>query len=308
LLYSFDATDGAYPIYSVLAQSANLYGTTLFGGNGGWGVVFQLSQGTDGGWGENVMHAFPAFAADGMYPTSGLVADSHGNLYGMTSFGGSGGNAGCATPYGCGTIFMIRTNSETYKILHNFGDTKEDGYFPQGYLTIHPKGALYGTTGAGGSATTACASFTGPGTEGCGTVFKLTPQKIKGKPHWAYSVLYGFNGADGGEPSAGGLTFDTAGALYGTTEFGGSGNACGSTGCGTVFKLVLVGTATTLTVLHSFNAADGENPNGVIFGANGAGPLYGTTSEGGNGMDTVFALTQGRMGGGPSDAPCLYGR
>ena len=53
-----------------------------------------------------------------------------------------------------------------------------------------------------------------------------------------YKVLHRFTGgADGANPQ-GGLVFDPAGSLYGTTTFGGvSPTNCGSSGCGTVFKL-----------------------------------------------------------------------
>jgi len=51
------------------------------------------------------------------------------------------------------------------------------------------------------------------------------------------TVLYSFTGgADGGNPTAS-VILDSAGSLYGTTEFGGL--ACGSSvsGCGVVFMI-----------------------------------------------------------------------
>jgi uncharacterized repeat protein (TIGR03803 family) len=110
-------------------------------------------------------------------------------------------------------------------------------------------------------------------------------------------VLHTFTGgADGGRPSAS-LIFDARGRLYGTTIYGGhTGGTCGTTGCGTVFKLTRVGSGWTLTPLYTFSGGDdGMNPTGnVIFGPNGL--LYGTTYEGGgngcggNGCGTVFSL------------------
>jgi hypothetical protein len=54
----------------------------------------------------------------------------------------------------------------------------------------------------------------------CGVVFKLSPQP-GGK--WSYSVLHRFVGTDGGFPN--GLTIDSAGNLYGTTQAFGKYNA-----------------------------------------------------------------------------------
>src|ERR1039458_5024018 len=106
-------------------------------------------------------------------------------------------------------------------------------------------------------------------------------------------VLYSFSGGtDGGSP-AGGLIFDGAGNLYGTTNGGGTYSG------GTVFELSpAAGGGWTETVIHSFgNGTDGNGPEaGLIFDA--AGNLYSTTNGGGtyNG-GTVFELTP-QAGGG----------
>jgi hypothetical protein len=55
------------------------------------------------------------------------------------------------------------------------------------------------------------------------------------------TVLYGFQGGNGGAVSLAGVTAGKDGALYGTTSAGG-GSSCvsqtnGSLGCGTVFEL-----------------------------------------------------------------------
>jgi uncharacterized repeat protein (TIGR03803 family) len=105
------------------------------------------------------------------------------------------------------------------------------------------------------------------------------------------TVLYNFTGgSDGGWPE-GGLTFDGAGNLYGTTYFGGASNA------GAVFELSPNGNGGwNETVLHSFcsepNCADGSEPYGsnVIFDS--LGNLYGTAENGGaNGYGVVFELS-----------------
>jgi uncharacterized repeat protein (TIGR03803 family) len=105
-----------------------------------------------------------------------------------------------------------------------------------------------------------------------------------------FTVLHAFTGgADGGNPAAG-LTIDSAGNLYGTTQYGGSGY-------GTAFTLVHQGSGWLLSPLYSFSGgSDGANPSaGVVFGPQGS--LYGTTQYGqaggcnyGTGCGTVFNL------------------
>ena len=156
------------------------------------------------------------------------------------------------------------------KVLHSFSG--RDGYLPQGGLTMDTPGNLYGTT-------------SGFGLYGGGTAFELTPEGGS----WRETVLHNFGrGTDGANPYAG-LTFDASGNLYGTTTQG------GTYGWGTVFELT-PGTDGTWTekVLHSFNllseAGSEATPyGGVILDA--SGNLYGTTSNGGDGVGAVFELT-----------------
>jgi len=92
-----------------------------------------------------------------------------------------------------------------------------------------------------------------------------------------------------------GLVQATNGYFYGTTEYGGSGANCASTGgCGTVFKIAPSG---TLTTLYSFCAQggcpDGESPGADLIQATD-GNLYGTTNLGGaDGVGTIFRITPG---------------
>jgi uncharacterized repeat protein (TIGR03803 family) len=164
-----------------------------------------------------------------------------------------------------------------------------DGSNPSSGLIATGQGALYGTTGGGGSS---C-----PQLLGCGTVFKLTPP-VKGQTAWRETVLYSFTGASNGVGPVGGLLADNNGALYGTTVNTNFANNQ-SSGPGTVFKLtppVEGQTAWTESVVYSFlGGTDGANPvAGVI--ANKEGALYGTTVNGGTapnnaGYGTVFKLT-----------------
>lgn len=102
--------------------------------------------------------------------------------------------------------------------------------------------------------------------------------------------------AQGGAFPYAGLSMDSAGNLYGTTEGGG----------GTVFRLVHSGSKWVLTVVHSFKSGtDGAAPNDrVILGPDGS--LYGTTTAGGEqracegdvnvqGCGTVFRIDKTGM-------------
>src|ERR1019366_3866949 len=90
---------------------------------------------------------------------------------------------------------------------------------------------------------------------GCGTIFKLTPP-AKGQTAWRETVLYTLKGGDDGSFPVAELIADKRGALFGTTENGGStGGIGGSSGNGTVFKLTPPAegqTVWTETVLYSF--------------------------------------------------------
>jgi uncharacterized repeat protein (TIGR03803 family) len=105
VLYSFAGghSDGRRPEAGLIADSSgNLYGTTEFGGASNVGVVFKLSPGGT----ETVLYSFMG-GSDGSFPgTSGLIADSKGNLYGTTTSGGGTSNAGTVFELTFGTGFV----------------------------------------------------------------------------------------------------------------------------------------------------------------------------------------------------------
>ena len=212
VLHNFgNGTDGYWPYAGLILDAAgNLYSTTRAGGTYGNGTVFKLSPNGSRGWTETVLHSFGA-GTDGEQLYTGLIFDAAGNLYGTTSGGGT---------YGNGTVFEL-TPAGTETLLHSFNGT--DGWLPSAGLIFDAAGNLYGTTTYGG-------------TDGSGTAFKLSP----GEGGWMETVLHNFNpnGTDGANP-LGGLIFDAAGNLYGTTFAGGMYSSCpyGTNYCGTVFEL-----------------------------------------------------------------------
>jgi uncharacterized repeat protein (TIGR03803 family) len=203
--------------------------------------------------------------SDGQCPLAGLTADANG-IYGTTLLGSKSN---------LGTVFQLIPpplfgGPWRERVLYGF--TGSDGAHPHAGLIADATGALYGTTWLGGTA-------------GYGTVFKLTPPAASGWTWWTETVLHNFTGSDGAEPLAG-LIADAAGALYGTTRYG------GASGRGTVFKLTppaASGGSWTETVLHGFNGSDGDTPLAGLL-ADATGALYGTTEWGGpGGYGTVSA-------------------
>ncbi|MGA8429994.1 MAG: choice-of-anchor tandem repeat GloVer-containing protein [Candidatus Sulfotelmatobacter sp.] len=228
---------------------------------------------------ESVLYRFQG-GSDGSGPAAGLIADSAGNFYGTTTYGG--GSPQClfiTTVIGCGTVFELFPNSSgvwTETVLYRF-QGGSDGAEPFAGLVMDSKRNLYGTTGYGGS--DQCSG-------GCGTVFKLTAPISSGGA-WTESLLYSFQGGSDGQGPRGGVMFDQAGNLYGTTASGGGSLNCPyNSSCGTIFQLAPPPTsdgAWTETVLYRFNAgAGGALPHaGLVFDKKGN--LYGTTYFGGLG-------------------------
>jgi uncharacterized repeat protein (TIGR03803 family) len=277
VLHTFNGKDGWQPIGGLIRDTAgNLYGTTSLGGtrgDGGDGTVFELTPGANGKWTEKVLHDFGE-GEDGRNPY-GLIFDAAGNLYGTTYFGGT---------HKSGTLFQLMPDNNgkwTEKLLHSFGNAT-DGSNPRASFIFDASGNLYGTTLNGG-------------VYGYGAVVELMPQT---NGQWTHKVLHSFNkdGIDGRYPQ-GVLNFDSAGNLYGTTPYGGSGSGCTNQFglCGIVFELKPESNGKwTEKILHNFvgNGSDGVGPYaGLIFSS--AGNLYSTTFAGGAGLGlygTVFEI------------------
>jgi uncharacterized repeat protein (TIGR03803 family) len=160
-------------------------------------------------------------------------------------------------------LAVVSWAGDNEKVVYNFTGGN-DGGKPAAQLVFDRAGNLYGTTVVGGL-------------YDCGTVFELTFSGGK----WQETVLYSFDCFDGGKNPYGGVTFDNAGNLYGTTVAGGSGGQCAGDGCGVVYKLSPAGGTWSETVLYNFTGGDdGFGPGGaVVFDQEGN--LYGTAPDGG---------------------------
>ncbi|MFZ0321631.1 MAG: choice-of-anchor tandem repeat GloVer-containing protein [Candidatus Sulfotelmatobacter sp.] len=277
-LHSFNAATGNGPTNGVIFDAAgNLYGTTSQGDSKtcnnnefGCGVVFEMSPKANGTWSYNVIYEFTG-GVDGLHPSTQLVFDAAGNLYGATY-----GPINTHASYG--TIYELSPNGDgtwKFSLLYTFPGGNGGGQ--PNWLVIDGSGNLYGTAQEGGSF-------------GQGIVFELSPSSGA----WKFSLVHTFTGCqDGGLPLS--LAFDAKGNLYGTSELGGL--KCSPSSGGTIFELIPnSGGGWHESVLDSFDdGPSGGATRSLIFDT--AGNMYGVGFEGGkNGQGVVFKLTPGSNG------------
>jgi uncharacterized repeat protein (TIGR03803 family) len=280
VLASFNGFDGANPGATLVqGPNGNYYGTTATGGtisttSPGSGVIYEVTP-----TGKIILlHIFclEARCPDGSGPQAPLVLATDGNFYGTTVDGGT---------HSVGTIFKITPEGKFTSIYSFCAETVlgicTDGMLVTAGLIQAVNGDFYGMAQAGGS-------------HNEGTVFRVTSA---GK----LTVLYNFCSqdppycADGASPWAT-LIQGNDGYLYGTAEEGGTYRG------GTVFKLALDG---TLTTIYNFcpsetgvTCPDGSAPESALIQASN-GNFYGATTTGGTvncgitkvGCGTVFELT-----------------
>ena len=205
-LHTFNGNDGMNPYRMALTQGIDgtFYGTTEKGGTDNFGVVFKMTP--DGT--VTVLHEF--VGTDGEYPSSGLIQDAEGNLYGTTRTGGPGPDPGVVykiTPQGSFTILTAGVGSVNYRAAHPGQRWKPLRRQPQ---------------------------WREPGD---GTVFEL-----RSADGTNATVLYTFctqsNCPDGAHP-LGGMAEGTDHNLYGTAEYGGANGDYG-----VVFRITPSGTYT----------------------------------------------------------------
>ena len=269
VLYRFNGYttgDGSNPSAGLaIDASGNLYGTTPTGGQYGSGTAFVLKPSSGGTYTETLLRTFGA-PGDVANPSSGLIFDKSGNLY---------GTAGYYNNINAGVVYRLfpSGSSWTESVLYQFS-TAAEGYAPAGGVIFDAEGNLYGTTYSGG-------------TYNVGLAYKLTPTS---SGFWSESVLYNFIGVDGdgAEPQQG-LAFDSAGNLYGTTTYGGVySNSCTTIGCGVVFELTPTSKGPWHErVLHRFTTGnDGSNPDAPVV-VDPRGNVFGTAFNGGTGASGI---------------------
>jgi len=321
-LYDFQGPNSGNPGNGVtFGPDGALYGVT--NGVGGCnsfytcGTVFRLAPpptpcaGFTCNWQETVLHSFSG-TPDGSLPGSRLIADSVGNLFGVTFFGG-GDNVGAA--------FQMSRNGGnwTENVIYSFTENSQGYgvYFPSGQLAIDPSNNIYGPADC--SIELSCFY---------GSVWQLQSQQGS----WTLNELYHFNGNNGYQPVA--LLRDSSGDFFGTTfgdgghdsaavyeltpsnggynytqlyNYGGVGDASTAAlvmdaagnlygadsefGFGYIFKLTRSGNNWTFSTLHSFSGPDGEGATGTLV-FDSAGNLYGTNVRGGAyGYGVIWEIT-----------------
>jgi|SRR5579871_4155776 len=227
VLHSLSKEEGAFALAGLTRGSDGaFYGTTGNGGANDTGTVFKITP--SGVF--TLLHTFPTVQrtqihnipvqvnSEGAHPFAGLVQARDGNLYGVTQFGG---------PYGSGVVFRVQSDG-TFAVLHDFsligpgiiGQTgpNRDGAYPKAALVQAGNGRLYGVTAGGG-------------TNGCGTIFSITPAGEFAIAHTfsRISPLPGNTNADGAQSR--GIALADDGILYGTAFVG------GSAGNGVIYRL-----------------------------------------------------------------------
>ena len=192
---------------------------------------------------------------------AGHDAGSQPPLYGSTAVGGSAGH---------GTLFKINTNGSGYLVIHAFTGNP-DGAETYSKIRESTNGVLYGVTGFGGI-------------NGGGTVYRLN------KDGSEYNVVHYFSPLTDGYRPVVGLLEGSDGALYGTTEYGGTNSV------GTLFKVNKDGNGFTV-LRHFLNiATDAQNPSCELTeGSDGA--VYGACTGGGTALNgCVFKLNKDGSG------------
>lgn len=250
----------------LFGPDGHLYGVTVDGGaHTNNGNVYQLTppeaicRTAFCPWTETDLHDFTV--QDGANPTEGdLVWDQQGNIYGATANGGA---------FGSGVVYeMMRSqNGWTEVPIYSFSGGS-DGSQPRGGVVFDSNGNLFGTTSHGGSGNH-------------GVVFELTYVPGTG---WTEKVIYTFQGGKDGSYPYAGVTFDSAGNLYGSTFLGGDGQG------GTVFELSPSGDTWNFNLIYPLPGTAG--PEGSLT-LDAAGNIYGTAAGNGNRLfGNVFKLTK----------------
>jgi uncharacterized repeat protein (TIGR03803 family) len=320
VIHNFNGSDGSDPTSTLIFDRAgNLYGTTSAGGAARQGVVFQLKHTPSGGWIYTPIHQFNgnSGSGDGANPIDygGLTLASDGTIYGTTN---GGGILGCDGQGYCGTVFRVQPPATActtalcswlLTITYKF-NPQSGAEFPESNVIFDAAGNLYGTNNFGnfseayelslsdgnwvqnsyvldagtnaGVVLDKAGNLYGVATSSShrnGFVFELTPSGNS----WTETILYNFTGGDDGASPFGGLIFDSAGNLYGSTQVG------GSKGGGTVFQLSPSGAGWNLSTLCSFGSGTGYYGPQSALTMDAAGNLYGTTNgDGSFGDGMVF--------------------
>ena len=220
LLYTFaTSNDGRYPYSAPVSHSdGNFYGTTVGGGIFDDGVIYRL----DGDLTYTVLYELFSFY-DGAAPEAGLTVGADGELYGLTTTGGS---------YNAGTLFKFDLSAGYPEVLHQF-DPDNEGGTPKASLVLHSDGVLYGATSQG--------------TIGGGALFRYSDDS-------GFELLHALDPTTDGSAIGSAMSESTDGTLFGFAAQG------GQYGQGTAFKF---DETNGFTTLHHFQSPEAALPTGT---------------------------------------------
>jgi uncharacterized repeat protein (TIGR03803 family) len=170
LLHQFNLEDGSRPTNLMQASDNKLYGTTMSGGDRGFGVIYRVDP-VSGSFDRMSSFRIGKFLA-GAVPVAGLTEGkdargrSDGYLYGTTKSGGAESR---------GTIYKIRRDGDSLDlhVLHDFS-LYATGRYALGPVLPHSDGSLYGFTSQGGL-------------RDAGVFFRLSEQDLPEQPTHAGS-------------------------------------------------------------------------------------------------------------------------
>lgn len=278
---NFSDAKGFNPQGFVLSND-KLFGLTQGGGNNIGGVLYEWDINT-----ETYSTKIDLNYSGGAKPFGSLLLGTNGNIYGMTSEGGSydggvifevnstdntytkkvdmqgaprgnliqsvNGKYYGVTTFGGGStfgnIFEWDGSAKTVRDAHRFSYYDGLGYSPNGSLT-EMNGKLYGMTQSGG-------------VNDAGVLFEYDPSNDN------YNNIFEFSGSNGSDPLC--TLTGKDGILYGMTAFGGANNS------GVVFKIDPAAPGSYTYI--DFTGVNGSNPFGFLTFK--GGKFYGMTEGGG---------------------------
>lgn len=287
-------TPGANPRATLWFDGTQyMWGTTLFGGTMGSGTIYKVDV-TNGAFTNVIQFTNTSGANKGRQPFGKLTPDGDGFLWGTTSQGGANS---------IGTVYKVNISSGVLTTLVEFtgNGAQNKSVLPVGDLVLVGSD-LWGVT-------------QGSATYRHGTIFKVS------KTTGTLTTVLTFTGPSGaakGNQPTGGLIYDGAGFVWGTTLS--QDYLPATVGFGTVFKVNVASGALTSVLSFTGNGATnkGSGPQAALM-RDAGGNIWGTTTYGGtDGRGTVFRINPatgvlttvasltGAVGSAPGEAP-FYG-
>jgi len=234
-----------------VASSGKLYGLTASGGIYGGGVIFEFDPTTS-----LFTKKIDLSTTTGSSPYGTLLQATNGNLYALTS----GGGTGEANKNGT----LIEYNPVTNVLIKKFDFASSNGYQPRGNLIQLSNGKLYGLAFGGGA-------------NDQGVLFEYDLSSN------TYTKKQDFSNPTGANPM-GSLTQAPNGKLYGMSYRGGAADL------GVLFEYDAA-LNTYIKKLDFSHAPNGSKPSSSALTQAANGKLYGLTSAGGaNNLGVLFEI------------------